>query len=319
MALAAATVAETLRAEATRARTLDALEAHVPPIPRELALAAAPALVDIAAGTEDRATFDRSALMVARLLDEAPDPSAVHGAAFAGERFAAYKGPRLMTEATQRALVEGGEPLTQADARSYACLCAWENPSVVHWVHAGLCSGWAHRDGVPGHCKNFRPRRIPHALRARPILSGVGARYLAAPLCSLIRWWAQVKSVEPMQSKQMPSEAVPLQMLVLLVEMLRAEELPELAVGGAFGAVHQCLHRPGLAPMAMELGVIHLAAEHLREMGSPADAVSVSRGRAGPSILDHWQRVRHNTVVLWTIHPARSRRVCRVGCLRQLR
>jgi hypothetical protein len=132
MALAAATVAETLRAEATRARTLDALEAHVPPIPRELALAAAPALVDIAAGTEDRATFDRSALMVARLLDEAPDPSAVHGAAFAGERFAAYKGPRLMTEATQRALVEGGEPLTQADARSYACLCAWENPSVVH-------------------------------------------------------------------------------------------------------------------------------------------------------------------------------------------
>jgi hypothetical protein len=101
----------------------------------------------------------------------------------------------------------------------------------------------------------------------------------------LIRWWAQVKSVEPMQSKQMPSEAVPLQMLVLLVEMLRAEELPELAVGGAFGAVHQCLHRPGLAPMAMELGVIHLAAEHLREMGSPADAVSVSRGRAGRAYL----------------------------------
>ena len=46
------TVAERLRAEETRACTLDALEALPGPIPRELALTAAPALVDVLASAE---------------------------------------------------------------------------------------------------------------------------------------------------------------------------------------------------------------------------------------------------------------------------
>ena len=46
--LAFETVAERLRAKETRASTLDALEARPGSIPRELALAAAPALVDVA-------------------------------------------------------------------------------------------------------------------------------------------------------------------------------------------------------------------------------------------------------------------------------
>ena len=65
--LMADTVAERLRADGTRAATLQALVATPPPVPRELALAAAPALADVVAGTEDREVFDRCCLLVARL------------------------------------------------------------------------------------------------------------------------------------------------------------------------------------------------------------------------------------------------------------
>ena len=53
------TVAERLRAEETRACTLDALEALPGSVPRELALVAAPALVDVAVETVDRGDFDK--------------------------------------------------------------------------------------------------------------------------------------------------------------------------------------------------------------------------------------------------------------------
>ena len=51
------TVAERLRAKETRACTLDALGALPGGIPRELALVAGPALVDVAAETVDRGDF----------------------------------------------------------------------------------------------------------------------------------------------------------------------------------------------------------------------------------------------------------------------
>eukprot|EP01052_Picozoa_sp_SAG31_P064333 SAG31_NODE_23198_length_509_cov_0.782927_1_plen_104_part_10 len=77
------TVAERLGAEETRACTLDALEALPGAIPRELASVVAPALVDVVVETVDRGDFDRSALLLGRLTEEAaPDPSAVYGAAF---------------------------------------------------------------------------------------------------------------------------------------------------------------------------------------------------------------------------------------------
>ena len=56
------TVAERLRADDTRAHTIHALDALPAHIPRELALAAVPALVDVAATTNDRQTLDRCAL-----------------------------------------------------------------------------------------------------------------------------------------------------------------------------------------------------------------------------------------------------------------
>ena len=78
-----ATVAESLRSEATRIATLDALEALAPPIPSAVALAAAPALVDAIATGKERASFDRCGLLLGRLLAEAlrgmhldwPEPS----------------------------------------------------------------------------------------------------------------------------------------------------------------------------------------------------------------------------------------------------
>ena len=130
-------IADRLRAQDTQAAALQALDKLPPPCPPELALAAAPALVDVAAATEDREVLDRCGLLVARLLAEAaPDPSAVYGAALGGERLAACYAPRLLVEATQRALGNGGgeggqEPLGRKDAYSFACIYAWMQPG---WV-----------------------------------------------------------------------------------------------------------------------------------------------------------------------------------------
>jgi hypothetical protein len=105
MAVSAATVVESLRSEATRTTTLDALEALAAPIPSAVALAAVPALVDAIATETERATFDRCGLLLARLCAEAlPDPT-VHAAAVFGdvERLAGLLGAALVAEAVQRA------------------------------------------------------------------------------------------------------------------------------------------------------------------------------------------------------------------------
>eukprot|EP01043_Picozoa_sp_COSAG02_P032126 COSAG02_NODE_2132_length_9721_cov_44.831324_3_plen_213_part_00 len=136
------TLAERLRAEDTRAAALQALDELPPPCPPELALAAAPALVDVAAATENREVLDRCGLLLARLLAEAlPDPSAVYGAALGGERLAVCFAPRLLVEATQRALgsgsgEEGQPPLGREDAYSFACMHAWWQPGLVRGATA---------------------------------------------------------------------------------------------------------------------------------------------------------------------------------------
>eukprot|EP01043_Picozoa_sp_COSAG02_P065444 COSAG02_NODE_9879_length_2084_cov_183.290176_4_plen_83_part_01 len=82
-------------------------------------------------------------------------------------------------------------------------------------------------------------------------------------------------SVDPILSKkQMPSDDVPQQLLALSIELLRSRELPELAIGGAWRCARDCMDgRPGLAPVAMELGLFDLAVADLRALGSPADVV----------------------------------------------
>ena len=135
------TVAEGLRSAAARIATLDALEALAPPIPSAVALAAAPALVDVMNTETQRASFDRCGLLLARLCAEAlPDPT-VHAAAVFGEQLAAIIAPAIIAEAVQRAS-SGGQPLTVEDARSYACISAKDGPFYVRggtapWKAAG--------------------------------------------------------------------------------------------------------------------------------------------------------------------------------------
>eukprot|EP01043_Picozoa_sp_COSAG02_P041954 COSAG02_NODE_3525_length_6615_cov_2.025629_7_plen_244_part_00 len=125
--VAADTVAERLANDDTRASTLDAFEAMPPQLPRELALAAVPHLVDVASATRDRETFDRCTLLVARVMvDAAPNPSEVYGAAFGGGRRSLYGAARLIIEATHQLT-----PLTREDAHSFACLCTCEAPAMV--------------------------------------------------------------------------------------------------------------------------------------------------------------------------------------------
>jgi hypothetical protein len=142
MDLAAATVAERLRDGATQTAALEALEDHAAPIPTATALAAAPALVDVVSAATEHAAFDRSALLLVRLLVEAaPEPAPIFGAACQGERLAALHAPALVVEATQRAST-GGQPLTLEDARSLACLKAHEPPGIVRgWTQPCVAAG----------------------------------------------------------------------------------------------------------------------------------------------------------------------------------
>eukprot|EP01050_Picozoa_sp_SAG11_P026061 SAG11_NODE_6102_length_1388_cov_1.191621_2_plen_318_part_00 len=270
MDLSAATVAESLRSEATRIATLDDLEALAPPIPSAVALAVAPALVDAMATEKERASFDRCGLLLARLYAEAaPDSAPVFGATLAGERLVMIFTPALLVEAVQRA--SSGGTLTVDDARSYACLFAREGPAVVRgFTELCAAAGYTAMKYLGTVSSHHRPSRCLSASRLSltPRSPSVGA---------------QMMSLEPLISQQKtPSDDVPRQMLTLLIELLRSGELPELAIGGAWRSIGACLTgRPSLGPAATKFGLIDLAAEHCRVIGSRADMVSISRGKAG--------------------------------------
>ena len=82
----------------------------------------------------------------------------------------------------------------------------------------------------------------------------------------------------------MPSDDVPRRMLVLLLELLRSDELADddgLLIGGVGKCVSCCLMgRLSLGPTALECGIIAIVVAQLRAIGSPADWVSLSRGKA---------------------------------------
>ena len=137
-----ASVAESLRSQATRIATLDALDALDAPIPSDLALLAAPALVDAMATEKDKEPFDRCGLLLARLIAEALPDTTIHAAAIFGERSEVIVAPVLIAQAVERATSPGGQPLTLEDAYSYACLLARETAAfmrggTVVWAAAG--------------------------------------------------------------------------------------------------------------------------------------------------------------------------------------
>ena len=80
-------------------------------------------------------------------------------------------------------------------------------------------------------------------------------------------------------NKQMPPD-VSKPLLTMLIELLRSQELPELAISGAWERLNHFVLLPKLGAVAMDLGLFELAVGHLRALGSPADAASISRGSA---------------------------------------
>jgi hypothetical protein len=145
--------------------------------------------------------------------------------------------------ALNTALRQPAAELTRADAMSYACSCAYEPISAAR----GYTEAW-------------------------------GAAGLTT--MEFIGLWL---SAEPIASKKkQPEDDVPTKMATLLLELLKANELPELAIGGAWTGIVYCLiGRPSIEPVAFKHGIVELAVEHLKAIGSPADWVSISRGKAG--------------------------------------
>jgi hypothetical protein len=246
--LAAETIAEHLRDRATRSAMLAALEGHATPIPTAVSLAAAPALLGLMtmdAAEVERDAYDRAGLLLGRLHAEAlPDVAAVHGTAFGdGGYERLWNADSVLNVALRQPAAE----LIRADARSYACNCAYETIRCAR----GATESWR-------------------------------AAGLTAP--EFMGLWM---SIEPIVSKtKLPDDDVPTKMLTLLLELLKANELPELAIGGAWnGILYIMIGRPSLGPVALEHGAVELAVEHLKAIGSPADWVSISRGKAGRAYM----------------------------------
>jgi hypothetical protein len=246
--LAAETVAERLRDRAARSATLTALESHAVPIPTAVSLAAAPALLGLMAmdaAEVERDAFDRAGLLLAQLYAEAL-PDVV---AVHGAAFGGGGYERLWNadSVLNAALRQPADQLTRADAVSYACSWAFYSPS-----------------GARGYNKP-----------------------LAAAGLTELEWFGLWMSIEPIVSKKkQPEDDVPTKMLTLLMELLKANELPELAIAGAWFGVFMCVcGRPSLGPVALEHGAVELAVTHLKGIGSPADWVSISRGKAGRTHL----------------------------------
>eukprot|EP01046_Picozoa_sp_COSAG06_P050418 COSAG06_NODE_7981_length_2312_cov_5.610120_2_plen_413_part_00 len=246
--LAAETVAERLRDRAARSETLAALESHAAPIPTAVSLAAAPALLGLMAMDAvevERDTYDRAGLLLARLEAEALPDVVAVHGAAFGE--GGYERLWNADSVLNTALRQPAAQLTRADAMSCACYAAYD--------------------------PIYPARGFTEPFRAAGITTPefVGLWMGAEPLVS---------------KKKLPEDDVPTKMLTLLVELLKANELPELAIGGAWTEVVCCVTgRPSMGPVALKHGVVELAAEHLKAIGSPADWVSISRGKAGRAYM----------------------------------
>ncbi len=78
------------------------------------------------------------------------------------------------------------------------------------------------------------------------------------------------------------------QILLLLLELLKDDETPELLQGGV-GAC--CLdltqhHYRLLGPLVLESGILGITAAQLRALGAPGEWVLISRGQAGPARMN---------------------------------
>ena len=246
--LAADTVAERLRDRDTRSATLAALESHAGPIPTAVSLAAAPALLGLMAmdaAEVKRDAYDRVGLLLGKLHVEALPDVVAVHKAAFGE--GGYERLWNANSVLNAALRQPAAELTRADARSYACLYTYE-PTI----------------GARGYTE-------PWGAAGFTVREFLGLWMSAEPIIS---------------KKKLPEDDVPTKMVTLLLELLKANELPELAIGGAWCAAEYCIvGRPSIGPVVLKHGIVELAVEHLKAIGSPADWVSISRGKAGKAKL----------------------------------
>ena len=221
--------------------TLDALEAHASPIPRATALALAPALASAMATADED---QRSTIdRCALLLGRLLEEAAPEPAPVFGAAFSGDSGAAgLFGPRWLTDIIAADRPLTLQDGRSYACLWARECPAVARGYTA----------------------------------PSVAAGYTAWD------WITQWVRTDPMFCQSRVSDQVPKQMITLLLQLLKSGELPELAIGGAWFAIYVCIQGgPALGSLAVDLGVMELAAEHCHAVGSPANMISISAGKAG--------------------------------------
>eukprot|EP01046_Picozoa_sp_COSAG06_P009431 COSAG06_NODE_493_length_15060_cov_50.594546_14_plen_563_part_00 len=242
--LAAETVAERLRDRATRSATLAALESHAAPIPTAVSLAAAPALVGLMtmdAAEVEREAYDCAGLLLGQLHAEALPDVLAVHGVAFGE--GGYERLWNADSVLNTALRQPAAELTRADAMSFACYLAHDTINAA------------------------RGCTEPYRAAGLTVLEFLGLWMSAEPIAS---------------KKKLPKDDVPTKMVTLLLELLRSNELPELAIGGAVTGVFYCLTgRPSIGPVALKHGVVELVVEHLKAIGSPADWVSISRGKAG--------------------------------------
>jgi hypothetical protein len=132
-------VAARIADPATRLATLDALEAHAGPHDAALALAVAPALVDLQcleASEVDHALFQRVGMLLARLVEEATDWTAAWGAARGAGRWSKLlRASNVVRQLLSKPVAE----LDQRDAMSYACsegVCWYA--ATVHGMEAAI-------------------------------------------------------------------------------------------------------------------------------------------------------------------------------------
>lgn len=73
--------------------------------------------------------------------------------------------------------------------------------------------------------------------------------------------------------KKTPTEDLLCQLIVLLLELLKSHNLPELAVGGAWVCLDHIMNRcsAALGLVALEAGICEVAVDTLRTVGSSAD------------------------------------------------
>lgn len=210
--LLADTVGSMLHDPALQEEALCSLEKHTVPIDKGVGLAAAQAVAELMATAIPRVTFDRAGLLLGRLTTEAYAHYGHIGAAeMLGRLMGGGHGAPLLgsTEnVVARAIRPHAEPkLTKADARSYACACAWG----------------------PGACT------VGFSADAEAAMGLTAGQFFAL-------WYG----TDPVYSWR-KNDDVPNQMLKLLLELLREggaegdSALPDELVAGALWGVLSCV------------------------------------------------------------------------------